>query len=403
MKRVILIEICIMLIFTSILNVYALGVSPGRRMIDYNPGSIVETYINIHNSDGEERTVSILIKGELTPYISIETKTIEFKIGENIKTIPVKINIPLDLAPGRKGAVIEISEDEPTFRTVESSTTINARLQVLSFIVMDIPVTGKYASLNINIKPEETETVFQANIENIGNEDIKNANLRVQIYKDNVLIDELKSEIFALLKEERKEISLRSVLDGGGYRIISTLNYDDKKNILEQGFEIRAEEFLELRSLSVGEFSLGNIAKFEIGVGNIGDYIIKDLYGVMEIFDNKNNKIAEIRSDNVDLSPNIESLINIYWDTKDVREGKYESKITLLFGNRMLEKDLEIVVEREGIKTNFLTGGIVIDEGKKMIKVKPVAFIIVVFILIIIINIILFIRYKKRQKDLRIR
>ena len=387
-------------IFINILNVYAIGVSPGRRILDYNPDSIVETYIQIHNREGEKKTVDILVKGNLAQYITIDNKEIQFDKGETIKTVPLKIVIPRDLSPGRKEGIVEISEKE-TLDVVEDSTAIGARLQVLSFIILDVSVIGKYAGLNLNIVPNEVETKFLSTVVNEGRELIQSAKLMIHIYKSSTLINELESDTFSLLVGERKEITFNSVLDDGSYNIISVLNYDGKVYKVENKLKIDFKKLLEVISVGVDEFNLGEIAKIGINVKNIGQYKVDDLYAVMEIYGNR-DKIAEITSERLEINIGENALLNVYWDTKNIRIGKYNAKVTLYYSDKKTENNLEIIVEENNIKTNLLTGGAVVDDDKKT-RIKPMTFIAVVFVLIVIINIILFVRYKKRKKGLTIR
>ncbi len=399
MRRVTLIGICIFFIFINLLNVYALGVSPGKRMVNYNPGNSLETYIEVHNN-GEEKVVSIFVKGELAPYINIDNKEIKFNKGETVRNVPLTINIPSDINPGRKEAVIEISE-EPTIRVIEGSTAIGARLQVLSFIVMDVPVSAKYASINLNIIPSETETKVSSVIANEGYELIQNAKLRTLIYRDNTLLNELESDIFSLLAGERKEITFDIALREGNYKIISVLNYDDKENKIDRKFKLEFKRLLEITAINVDQFNLGEIAKLGINVKNVGQYSVNDIYALLEIYDNK-DKIAEMKSDLIEIKAGEDALLNVYWDTKNIRIGKYNAKVTLYYSDKKTENNLEIIVEENSIKTNLLTGGAVVDDDKKT-KIKPMTFIAVVFVLMVIINIILFVRYKKRKKGLTIR
>ena len=387
--------ICIFLILLNLFFVDALGVSPGRRLINYDFNNQIETYINIHNSDGKEKFVSIMIKGELAPYINIESNEIHFIEGEIIKKIPLIINIPLDITPGRKEAVIELSE-KPELVKTESGTFINARLQVLSFIVLDIPVEGKYMSLSVDVTPSETETKFLITTINQG-ENVEEGMLTIRIYKNNILIEEFKSDTFSLSMGEKKSFEFRKSLDEGEYKLISILDYDGDQSKLEKTFNVEFGKLLEITDLGVKEFKLGEIANFVIGAKNLGKGNIDDLYAIIEIYDN-NGRIAEIRSNTIEINPNDKSFINIYWDTKDIVEGKYKSIITLFYSGRDLKKDIEITVEKDKIIINSLTGGFLV--GRDISNAKKLSVVILIFILVIIVNIILLIKHRKREKRL---
>ena len=387
--------ICILLILLNIFFEDALGVSPGRRLINYDFNNQIETYINIHNSDGKEKFVSIMIKGELAPYINIENNEIHFIEGETIKKIPLVINTPLDITPGRKEAVLEISE-KPEFLETESGTLINARLQVLSFIILDVPVEGKYMDLNVDITPSETETKFLATILNQG-ETVEKGMLTIRVYKNNLLVQEFKSNAFSLSMGEKKNFEFRKSFDEGEYKLISILDYDGEQSKLERIFNIEFGKLLEITSIDVKEFKLGEIANFVIGAKNFGKSNIDDLYAIIEIYDD-NGIIAEVKSNTIEINPNDQSFINLYWDTKDIVEGKYKSVIKLLYGGRDLKKDIEITVEKDKIIVNSLTGGFLVS--KDISNAKKLSVVILIFILVIIINIILLIKHRKRKKRL---
>lgn len=393
MKKLNLIGFCIFLIFVNILDVYAIGVSPGRKIIDYNPDGPIEFDIRIHNQGGEEKEVSILIKGDLEKYLKPETREVKFNEGEEIKTIHLVLDLPLDISPGRKEGIIEITE-KPDKNLVNEGVSVVAQLQVLSQVIVDIPIQGKYINLDVNINQNQLETQFLANIKNTGNEDADNVYLTIQIYKENSPIKELKSDAFSLNKDEIKTVNLNTSLEEGDYEIVFILTYDDKKNVVRKEFSIKTERNLDVIDVGVSQFILGGIAKFEILVENTGKYNIDGLIAKMEIYSLNGNKISEINSDRISINSNQQSKIDIYWDTKDIPEGSYKSKLILTYSDKVLQRDLELKVEKNRIKANLLTGGAV---KKIRLDSTKVSIIVLIFILLIIVNVILyFLRYRKK-------
>ena len=101
----------------------------------------------------------------------------------------------------------------------------------------------------------------------------------------------------------------------GAYKAVVTVLYDEQAAKMEKVFEIGSRT-LELQQVEVNEFSLGDIAKFELLVENKWNQPITGAFAQMQIFNNDKQVMADFRSANYDIPALSKALMVAFWDTK---------------------------------------------------------------------------------------
>lgn len=243
---------------------------------------------------------------------------------------------------------------------------------------------------------------FLIPVYNLGSNKIEKAKAVIDIYDPNnkkiatIATDEKSIDPFT--KRELVASWLANV-DEGTYNVIANVDYDGNKIELKGQFTV-GDFFIKPIDISVNNFKLGQVAKFNILVENIGNYLIKDAYS--EILLNKQaQQVADIKSQPTEIPSKTKKEIIAYWDTENIEQGEYQGKLILGYADKKAERQIRTEVGLDYIKTEIIgVTGLVIAPQK--ISNKQISMAVIVMILILL-NIVWFILYtKKKNKQERL-
>lgn len=352
----------IILIFL-IVNVSALGMTPGRTNLNYEPGKKVDLQFTIVNSEGKDLDLVIYPQGEFNQSIFLPEVSIHMAAAEQSKTISYSLSIP-ELKPGEHiGEVVVLQLPGKS----GGNTFVGAAVGVATQIAIFVPYPGKYAEAEMHVVgPDENGKVnFVIPVTSRGELDLTRVRATVDIYTSlNEKIETVTADEIIIPSKERKEIV--AVWDStksapGPYRAIATILYDESSLKLEKEFVIGTQR-LSLEGIEVNDFSLGEIAKFEILVENKWSQRLEGVFAEMVVYNSNGEAMAQFKSPEYNIESLTKSLIVAFWDTGGVKEGTYDSSLFLKYGSNSEQKDLKLEVKENEI--NVVGVGYVISKGK---------------------------------------
>lgn len=403
MKKLNKFGIAMFLLVISILiikDVNALGISPGRKTIDFEPNLEKDITLTVYNSEDKDFTAAIFVRGELGNYIELAETELKFSSEEGEKSFNYKIKLPEKIdKPGSHQAEIvvrEISETEEG-----KDIVIGALVAVVSQLEVKVPYPGKYATANldiVNTKPNE-EVKFFIRVSNLGEEDIENARAKIIILdRNNNEVAKINTDSKAIKSKDRKELigKWTANVSLGEYKAVTVVYYDDLETIIESTFII-GNFFTKLLDISVKNFRLGQIAKFNILVENLANREIKETAAQLLLFDENENKIMDTKSTPVNVGALSKKELIAYWDTENVKEGAYPGKIILGYEDKTAERQIRTVVTEDEIKTEII-GITAFAVGVPEAKVKKEPVLMIIVIVLILSNIAWWIYVKKFKK-----
>lgn len=390
----VLLWIILFLVISSIS--YALGVTPARKIVNFEPDAEYELQLKIRNKDSKDMAVLISAEGELSEYIDIPENIVTFTSDEAEKTIDYVLSLPGNFErPGTHKSELIISEHySGAGRKAETAASV--AVAIVSELWVRVPFPGKYAEAQLYISAKNTsEPVrFTIGITNFGKENIEKAKAKLRI------LDPQNNEVSAV---DTNEISLKSKTTGelkaewlpdvkpGSYHVVAEIIYDNKKLVLERDFYL-GNLIIRIKSVSVKDFSLGQIAAFNILLESEWNELIPDVYSEITVLDKA--EIAEIKTATVDIPPYGQGILKAYWDTEGVRVGEYKLRILIHYASRVTEKLIMAEVNIDSIRTDLGPTARVVaapSTGRGMIF-------ILLFIISIILNVIWFVRMRKSKK-----
>ncbi len=392
--------IILVLMFLLILpNITSLGISPGRVTLDFEPSKDQEFNIFIMNSDNKDMDLKISTEGELKDNINLKETFVHLKKGQEKKEFGFSVSLPEELSPGvHEGEVVIVHSGNKE----KERAYVGAELAIALLVKVYVPYPGKYAEAELKITGRD-EKNFIIPIINRGEEKISDANAKITIYNEDKKIKTLETNKISLEKGERKELKAiwkpgKSEDEQGIYLAKTEINYDDKKILLEKGFEL-GELLLDLQQLFVKDFKLGEIAKFNMVVENKWNKKIQDANSVMRIYNQEMKEIASIASPDYDIPEGEQTTMNLYWDTKDVKKDSYNGNVILNYAGKKTQQDFKMDVEQDKIDIRGV--GYVISSSEESGEVNIVFFLVLGIVILILGNILWFLylrnKFKKRK------
>lgn len=394
----------ILVVFTLLLvkDAIALGISPGRKVIDFEPKLRKEVTLTLFNTEHRDFRAVVLTRGELSKYIQLSQNSIEFSADEAEKSLSYEIFLPerFEKPGAHSGEVIirELPSGEEGKEIV-----VDALVAVVSEIQVKVPFPGKYAEANFNIvgAGENKDAKFFLQVANLGEVDIKSAKAFIYIYDiNNNLISIVKSEEKSINTRERKELvaNWKANVSLGDYRATAILDYDGVILNLESSFLV-GDFFVKPLDISIKNFKLGSVAKFTVLVENVANREIKDVTAQLLLFDENENKVMDIKSAPTEIDASSKKELIAYWDTENVKEGTYAGKIIFGYEGKSSERQIRTVVKENEIKTEIIgITAFAVDIPEAESEPNKGLVITIIIIVLVLSNIAWLIYFKKFRK-----
>jgi len=379
-------------------NVMALGITPGRITLSYEPGSQKILGFSIINSEKKEMNLELFARGELNESISLAEDSLSMGADESERKLSYSFSIPSELSPGPHSAGIVVVQSAGGS---SGNTFIGAATGVETEISVFVPYPGKYieADLNIYGQEEGKEINFVIPVVNRGLEDLEKINAAITIYSsNNKKIAKIDTNEISLASGERGELNAAWVLGNnvpsGNYRAVAKVMYHGSFIELEKNFVVGAPK-LNLESIEVTDFKLGGVAEFKMTIENEWDGLIKGAYAHMTVYDDKGAKIGDFTSPSYDVLPLSRNVFVSYWDTANVGKGIYNSSVVLNYAEKSDENAIKLNVSEDKISVVGL--GYVISKQEAPSKLNNNV-ILVIFIvgILILVNFAWFLYLRKR-------
>jgi hypothetical protein len=376
-------------------TVTALGIIPSSKEIMYEPGKEETFQIKVMNNEGAEFSTMVYVEGELAKYITVQEPRVDFAASDDSKVVTLKMKMP---------AAMEKQGEIPSsiiVREVPKSggPGMSASLAVTSKLKLRVPYTGKYSEIRLLmpnfVKGEESS--FAVEVSNYGDQDIEEAQAFVDIYGP------LNNKLFTLTGDKQRVPAREKALlvvkwipqiNDGPYKALATVIYDGKSATDERGFQI-GEPRLSIESVSVTDFALGGIAKFDILVSSNWGVAINEAYGWVKVSDDKTT-YTSYKTASLAVEPYGKQLFQGYWDTQKVQVGGYKLDILFNYLDKTSQEIYDIVVKPNEISIPR-TGMVATEvEASTKTSVKVLAAIIGIVLILTILN--TYILWKRLRK-----
>ncbi len=415
-NKSLIITICLTIIILALIGrATAIGISPGRTTVNFEPSMNKVVSYTIVNTEKKAMTVVMYARGELKDYIKLSVQSTTFAEGEETKSFTYTINLPENIGtPGLHQAEIVAVEvpQESAIKTengqqiiVVDSPTLGTRLAVISQLNVYVLNPGKYLTAGLDIITQEDETVkFLVPLTSQGKLGIGQATATIDIYTSlNEKVATLTTNTQAIESQERKELYTewdwkKANMNAGKYRAVATITYDGQTAYSDKNFEV-GNKNLEIESININNFKLGEIAKFNILVNNQWAAPLKDVSVQIQVYNEKGEVMADFASQSYQVPALSKAEVVSYWDTVGVNAGTYKGKLVIKYEDKIVEKPIEITVNTNSIEVVGFTGKAIFPSGNKLSLQNILIGIVILLVIINAIWLFMFLRKKNKNKQ----
>ncbi len=381
-------------------NVLALGITPGRTTVDFEKNLKKSVGFSILNAGGGDIKVVFSAQGDLAEYISLPVKEASILGTEKSKAFSYELNLPATLEPGlHTGEVFALQL--PGDSTSEGSQLL-ATLAVVTQVHLYVPYPGKYANAKMYVYSANVgeDVKFVIPVVSAGEFDLSSVRANVDIYnKLGTKISSFSTNEVSVKSGTKKELVYDWTADVeiGEYFAKAAIVYDDGTINLEEKFSIGNKE-LELQEVSVGGFTLGEIAKLEMLVENKWSEAISGAHIETLIKDAEGDIVSSFESAAQNIGALVKESFVSYWDTAGVLEGDYDAEVSIKYGDKVSKKNLKFEVSENDLVVVGL-GYVISAEGESEGTDTIVIVLVVVIVLMVLINLLWFLFLRKKLKS----
>src|SRR3989344_6498746 len=266
-------------------SVLALGITPGRTTLSYEPGKQQTVMVTVINSDAKDVSLAVYVRGELNESIVLGDSSLRMRADEKEKQLSFEVRLPNALKPGLHTAEVVVAQSPE--KLPQSTATVGMALAVATQVQVYVPYPGKYVEGELKVAGDDAEKNFYAVVTNRGSERIEKVKAAITIFDAaGKKVKTLETNELALAPSEKRELSAHWTVDAprGHYTARAVVTYDGEQGLFESSFDI-GEFALELLDLYVKDFTLGGIAKFNMLVENKWNEPITQAYARMRVLD----------------------------------------------------------------------------------------------------------------------
>ncbi len=394
-RAVVFALISLIIIGLLINNVDALGITPGRTTIDYEPGLEKEIAFSVLNNEHKPMQVLLMVQGELNDSITLFENMVEFMPSEESRSFKYKIKLSDKIAkePGLHTAEI-VALEIP--KAGAEGTYVGATVAVVSQIYVYVACPGKCIEADLNVLDAEQNSTatFIVPIINRGKLGIGEVRAVIDIYTGlNEKITTIETDYWPLEAGKRTELSAKWQVNvlSGSYLAKVTVFYDGESKTFEKQFAV-GNQMLSIESILVNNFRLGEIAKLQILVENRWSQELKSVFANLLVYNKESQVMADVKSATYDIPSLEKKELVAYWDTVGVEVGEYNGKLMVKYGQKSADKNLVLKVSEDSLDIVGV-GYAIRPSGGKGTSMTTILLILV--ILLLIVNLAWFVFYKR--------
>jgi hypothetical protein len=194
------------------------------------------------------------------------------------------------------------------------------------------------------------------------------------------------------------EMELKMIWKGSGkegnYQARIFIFEDDESYSFSRNFKLE-REILTFESVIVRNFFLGEVVNFSVLLKNHRSDLLFNVSVSILILNKEGKTISEIVSEKKDIPKDSFSQLEILWDTKEIKSGRYNAKMIINYDESFINRDLIIEISQD----NFNIIGVgysIFNEPKDDLDKEMIIYILIG--LLIIVNIAWVLYYKIKIK-----
>lgn len=377
----------------------ALGVAPSRSFVDFEPDLNQDVRFSVVNNQKDDLKLRITVRGDLAEHVKLEESLLLVSPDESEKEIRLSLSLPKKIEkPGPHTIEIVVSQVAGDVSEADNAI-VTALPSVVYKLVVRVPYPGKYAEGKMQVTPAGSgeNTRFVIMLFNFGEEDIREAKAEIEISSKDGTAGKAETNTISIptKKDGKVEALWLADVEPGIYTAKAVVGYDEKELSIEENFEV-GSLVVDIVQVEVRDFTLGDVARFDIMLQSKWNQQIDDVYADITIYDGAGEVVGRSKTVTASIPPLSSKSLRAYWDTENIDIGEYDIQIVVYYAGKTLEKLIKAQVNLDSIRTDLSsTGNVVIGKGGEK---NRDTFLIVLVVVLIAINGGWFFYFSRKKK-----
>ncbi len=383
--------------------VHALGVAPGRTIIDFAPNLVVTKEILLVNTEQQPLSLSLETTGDLAPYVVIPQARVVLNPGASIK-IPYTVTLPQRFPHGGNFEGMIIAHQTPdSSSSEENNINIGAIVGVGSTLQVRVPYQGKALHASVTVLPADpykpVEFLVQAT--NVGDETLDTVRVVATIFDlTKHVLAEVSSEKQTLQRNQRANFvaTWDAQVPYGEYHAVITIFYDGQQRQVPTDFII-GHFPVDLQDLRVEDFISDEQAFFVTTLANTLDTAV-DVTSQITLERDQQPPLA-LEEHSATIAPHSTAELKHRWQLAQVPYGAYRGTLTLTVGDFIARRPFLVELSSTGISASLvpftpLTGATITlqPDGSGLSSSSPW---LIWVILLLLAHLLFFAWYRRKQ------
>ena len=342
--RRIMILLMFALIFVMISSeVFAFGVSPGRKQFDYQPQ--LDGQIKIINSHKQSVDLILVARGELSEYVIFGEHSVKLSPETHEVNIPYTVRVPQEKL---KQGPNQIDVFVMPLSLFAAESTVSAQAGIITSIIINVPYDGIYAIGRLDFNANSKEIIVP--VTNMGTERIRNVKVSATVIgpTSEIILSKAATEDTLGIKETKEFIIPITEVESGNYMLRATIEYDDKIIVLERQVSIGTQRAV-IQSINLQDFRYGQINRIDVGIKSEWNQVINDAYAMIEIIGPSGQLVERLRTPGETLQPFRTETLRGYWDTAGILPGDHQIIATVVAEGGNDTKTVLVTITPTGI------------------------------------------------------
>jgi len=362
-------------------NVYAIGISPSKEVVFFEPGATKNVQFYVVNRDELPITASVSVNGEFSDLINLDSSPFILSPGEK-KYIDITLTLPNEIAsPGdHELRVIAQEIGSGDF----GNATVGATAAVIGRLILRVPREGTFlgASLSANSVSIGEDVTFRVGLESLGTLNINNLEGTIFIYNSkNESVDTVKfSDNLAAGETKSLDIpwdSSNAVADEYSAKLV--VDYSGKVAEASTKFKL-GDVVVKILSFDKQIIS-GKITEYQTTVESGWNNPIDNVFVKLQI--DYDGQGYNYKSESFSLDAFKSNSVKMFIDARELEPGVYPAIIGVYYEGLSSEEEFQIEF-KQGINY-ILIGGLSV----------------LVVVILILIGYLIFVRRKKSKSKKR--
>lgn len=328
------------------------------------------------------------------PYVHPVNETINDEPGmESSFSLDIKLPDKIDALPG----IYDCGFAVHRWRDPNMPPGVAAQAEVAGILNIRIPEKGRYALLTIeaNNANKDEPIYFHATIKNIGEEDLRGINVKIEVM-------DIENKTKEVLWTESKDVPRYSTVDlwkrmettnyePAKYKARATVSYGGPMPAVAETEFLIGKLFVNFVSMQINA-TAGKINPAVVNVESWWGNPIENVHAEVRMFNDSGIPAGDFKTDSIELSAWQKASVKGYWDATDIEPGNYTANITLKYKGGETYANAKIVLKEPEKKTIAANA---IEKAKEVLT-SPMF--IALLVIILVINVSIWLLKGRRDK-----